>query len=127
MTEELLDPRLVRSKDLLAEKIAALCVGRELDKQTVHDVEELYRAHRSRARLDGIDFPEMVVVVMDVQRRLRLVRRDLDALGLDNLVVELAQSQGAAYDPTEIARALRRAFPHHRSPDPRDRARATRH
>lgn len=126
MTEEKIDPRLAASVRLLARRLAKFLVGRELTRQTVHDAEELYRYHRTLARQDGIDFPEMVLVVMDVQNRLRFVRRDLDAGGIDNLAVELAQSQGAAYDPQEVARAIRRAFPHHRAADPRDRAK-TRH
>ena len=32
-----------------------------------------------------------------------------------------AKAQGIHYDPGEIARGIRRAFPHHRAPDPRDR------
>lgn len=119
--DETIDPRLAESKDVLAEKLAAFCRGRPLDRQLLHDAEDLYARHRTTARLDGIDFPQMVLVVMDVQRRLRFVRRDLDARGIDNLIVELAQSQGADYDPAEVARAIRRAFPHHRAPDPRDR------
>ncbi len=118
-TDDPVDPCLAASKDELAEKLAAFCRGRDLDRQLVHDAEDLCARHRAAARLAGIDFPEMVLVVMDVQHRLRFVRRDLDAAAVDNLAVELAQSQGAAYDPGEVARALRRAFPHHRRPEVR--------
>lgn len=115
------EPRLAASVKELARKLAEFCVRRELDTQTVHDATDLCERHRTAARLRGIDFPEMVLVVLDRQKKLRFVRRDLDERGVDNLVVELAQMQGGNYDPAEIARAIRRAFPHHRAPDPRDR------
>lgn len=115
MSDDPVDPRLAESKDHLAKFLARFCRGRELDRQLVHDVQDIADGYRVAARLDGIDFPEMVVLVMDMQNRVRLVRRDLDRAAIDNLAVELAQSQGAAYDPAEVARAIRRAFPHHRS------------
>jgi len=115
------EPRLAGSVKELGRKLAEFCAGRDLDRQTVHDATDLVDRHRTVARLRGIDFPEMVLVVLDVQKKLRFVRRDLDAAGIDNLVVELARMQRDDYDPAEIARAIRRAFPHHRTPDPRDR------
>ena len=117
------DPRLASSKEALARKIAEHCRGRALDRQTVHDCEEIARDHRAWARLDGVDFPELVPLVMDVQRRIRMVRRDLDRDAVDNLAVELAMDQRARgyYDPAEVARAVRRAFPHHRAPDAGDK------
>ncbi len=115
------DPRLAASVKKLSINLAELCAGRDLDTQTIHDATDLCERHCTAARLCGIDFPEMVLVVLDVQKKLRFVRRDLDERGIDNLVVELAQAQGNNYDPAEIARAIRRAFPGHRAPDPRDR------
>jgi len=118
VTDDPADPRLTASKDILAKKLASFCRGRELTRQTMHDAEQIYRDHRASARLMGIDFPEMVLVAMDVQKRLMFVRRDLDRTGIDNLIVELAQSQGEeGYDPHEVARAVRRAFPHHLRPE----------
>lgn len=113
--DDKIDPRLAESKDQLAQFLARFCRGRPLDRQLVADAQAMADDWRADARLEGVDFPEMVVLVMDVQRRVRLVRRDLDRAGIDNLAVELAQSQGAAYDPAEVARAVRRAFPHHQS------------
>jgi hypothetical protein len=121
MTEETIDPILAKSIKRLARNAAQYCVGRKFDRQTIQDVEGIYRDHRAAARIAGIDFPEMVLVIMDVSRRLRFVRRNLDDKGIDNLCVELAKAQGIHYDPGEIARGIRRAFPHHRAPDPRDR------
>jgi hypothetical protein len=119
VSDDAVDPRLSESKDHLAQFLARFCRGRELNQQLIHDVQEIADGFRTAARFDGIDFPEMVVLVMDKQNRVRLVRRDLDANGISNLVVELAQSQGKEYDPAEVARAIRRAFPHHRAADPR--------
>src|SRR6202171_4595347 len=111
MSDETIDLRLAASVKALARKMAEFCAsGRDLDQQTIHDLEEIYRHYRVQAALDRMPFPEMVLVVMDRQRRVRFVRRDLDKSGIDNLAVELAQSQGEAYDPGEVARAIRRAF-----------------
>ena len=113
---ERVDPRLVESKRQLALKIARHCRGKRLDQHLVHEVTQIYEDHRVAARQDGVDFPELVPLVLDEQRKINLVRRDLDQASIDNLVLEIAQDQlsNDRYSPGEIARAVRRAFPHHK-------------
>jgi hypothetical protein len=121
MAEEEVDPRLGSAVRSLAQKMASFCTGRPLDQQLVSDVMGIYEDHRTRARLAGIDFPEMVLLILDEQKQLRFVRRNLTPQQIDVLIQDVYTVYKAPAD--EIARAIRRAFPHHRPPDDAPRAR----
>lgn len=115
MTENETDPRLARAVRVLSQKMASFCQGRPLDQQLISDVMGIYEDHRTRARLAGVDFPELVLVIMDVKKQLRFVRRNLTPRQIDVLIQDLHTVYQS--EPDEIARAIRRAFPHHRPPD----------
>lgn len=112
------DPRMTASLRELGIKLANHCHGRDLDRQTIRECEEIAADHRTRAKLeDGLDFPELVVVALDQIKKIHLARRDLGQMQIDNLAVDLVtmyRGEGIAAD--EVARAIRRAYPHHRPP-----------
>ena len=95
-----------------AAKIIALLPG------APHDVVE----ERSRGRIkkwscwrtgaDGIDFPHMAVMVLDVHKILRIVRADLDIASIQAWIVNLSQEIPTT-TPDELARAVSGAFPHY--------------
>jgi hypothetical protein len=111
---ERIDPRLRDSHARLSLKMAMHCEGKPLTRQLVHEVEGIYRDHRVEARMNGIDFPELVLLALDERKILRFYRRDLESGGVDAVAVELVAQDGAS--PAEAARAIRRTWPHHRRP-----------
>ena len=97
------DHRLARAVRSLAQKMASFCHGRPLDRQLVSDVMGLYEDHRTRARLEGVDFPEMVLLILDERKQLRFVRRNLTPRQIDVLIQDVYTEYRAK--PDEIARA----------------------
>jgi hypothetical protein len=94
-------------------KLDAHARGRDLMRQTVEELQKICDDHTKAAHRNGLrEFPELVVVVMDVQKQIEVVPRDWDIRSIQVFIVNLTKK----YKTTtrdEVARAIARAFPHY--------------
>ncbi len=86
-------------------------MGKPMNQSTVDVVCEMITVHRTFwKRSRGVDFPEVVPVVLPRARFIQLVRRDLDRDGVARIIVALGREvPGVTME--DIAAGIARAFP----------------
>jgi hypothetical protein len=85
-------------------------LGRPMNGRTLQVVDEILVDHRTRCRLRGLDFPEVVAVIMPTAGNIDVVRRDLDRSGIEILIVNLARKYPSV-SRDDLAFGINRAFP----------------
>ena len=84
--------------------------GNLITQNLVDDITDLLKAHRRECKMRGIDFPEMVCLVVPEVGAIEIIRRDSTREALQIHVVNLTVKY-PAIRPEHIAAALQRAFP----------------
>lgn len=88
---------------------------REMSRQLIEEVEQIVRGYTVLARQDGIPFPDLVVVSLEITGGIEVVRRDLDDSSITQLILNIsAKYAHHAVRSTDIAAGIMRAFPHYR-------------
>lgn len=108
------DARANKSAGELHEKLMTFCRGRLLSTGVYDNIVDIVKDHATRARLDGIKFPDMVVIAMPKCGGVEVVRADLDPKSIQTTIYNLALKYQT--DATDIAFGIRRAFPDYKTP-----------
>jgi hypothetical protein len=95
--------------DLFA-KVNIAFVGRRLDQAAVDGIKQLIQDEAARARAEGLQVPDLVVIPLPKQNSMEIVRQDLDLAGVANTIVRIGHKY-PGITPREIAWAIRQAFP----------------
>lgn len=89
--------------------------GRRFDTALVHDLEEAIRYERTQYAMRGVKVPDLTLLLLPSVPAVEIVRKDLDAAGIQRTLRRLVGKYGAMSNPGEFAACIKRAFPHHRA------------
>lgn len=81
-----------------------------MNGRTVEKIEEMVKDHRNKARLRGLKFPDLAVIVLPTLGNIEVVPRDLTQQDIETLIVNLAR-KWPAVSAAELGFAINRAFP----------------
>lgn len=106
------DQRLQMSAAALHQKVVDYCTGKDLTPHIIERVRELVRFHVWRARrVDGIDFPDMVIMPFPAIGYINLCRADTELPGLA-VILKNVTSNYPSVAAKDLAFAVSYAFPH---------------
>lgn len=71
---------------------------------------KLVRKHRAQCKAEGIDFPELTVVLLPVKGVVHLARKDLDPASVQQTIRNLVIEHAPIFKP-ELAEAITLAWP----------------
>lgn len=91
---------------------------RVLSKSVIQEFEQIVSDYTSLARKNGIkEFPELVVIVLPDSGGIECVRRDLTNANISVLIKNLTIKYMRTITVQELAKAIKRAFPHYHPDD----------
>lgn len=109
--------RLADNQDALLEKAQVELhqklkkfLHREWDESTFRQLDEMVHSFAVGKRLQGVDFPQLTAIVLPARRHIRLARRELDHVGIQNHIRSLI-NLWPDLRAEEIAPAIKRAWP----------------
>lgn len=105
MTE---DEGTIEQKRLTARIV--LFLGRDMTGRNIEKIEEVIKEHRRGCRMRGLNFPELVAIVMPTSGNLEIIPREQDRAGIETLIVNLAR-KWPSVTADELGFAINRAFP----------------
>lgn len=82
-----------------------------LDGEALQMLFDFVETHQENARRKGINFPKMVALVIPRLGHIKLVRADLTEINRRRAVISLLRECPSA-NREEVARAVKRAWPH---------------
>ena len=83
---------------------------RVIDRALLHEIKEAITDHRTHCRLQGINFPPLVPLLLPRLGRIAMMREDSDPADIRRVVVKLARDN-PTITAEDIATALKHAFP----------------
>lgn len=107
-----INQRIEESAAVLLQRIGQFVEGRELTNTTIWAVQGIIDSHIATSRMNGLPFPDVVMIILPTPRWIQIVQRDL---GPDD-IMQLCRnfiSQFPDLSANEIAFAIRKAFPHY--------------
>lgn len=102
--------RLNQSATDLLRKLKLFCTGRLLSNQSLDALDQIAKDHRAWARLHGIPFPRMSIVVIPRLGIIEIWRADLERADLEHHVVRMVRKFPRLLMP-ELADAIARSYP----------------
>lgn len=105
-------PKMVLATEQLFARIKHF-TGRRFANGELHDLQKIVKDHRVACKLNGVNYPELVPMILHKQGGIDLVRKDLEPAGVRAALYNLIQKYPNA-EPDELAHAVRTAFPHYR-------------
>lgn len=87
--------------------------GTAMTPRHVREIMQIVKDHRAYCRLDGLDFPKMVAVVIPEAGTVDLYRADLDDEGIRAVILRTAHGTPGV-TPQMVAEAIMRAWPRYR-------------
>lgn len=99
--------------------IVARTVGhRKIDRAGIDAILYVIKEHKTHCRQQGLDFPDMTIVVLPSVNKVRLHRRDLPRDNIERIVVNLKREFGDLLPMEELAWAVHAAWPDHKPAGP---------
>ena len=95
------------------QEILARFMGKDLTTTTVHSLTEAVKDYGIKMRQSGIDFPEVVLVILPAWGHIGIHRADSDESRIQTIIKNMIHKFPQA-TPREIAEAIRRAWPDYR-------------
>lgn len=105
-------PELTKAATGLLARLAELLHGRVLTEERMRAVRRTVKDHATHCRSRGVSFPPLAILAFPVSGHLQLVSAEWDAKSIETNMINLAMAWPDV-KPTEMARAVRRAFPHY--------------
>lgn len=106
---EMTDAERSREQQRLSLKVTRF-LGQPMNGRTLARIDEILDDHRQRCRMQGLDFPEVVAVVMPTVGNIDVVPRDLDLKGIETLILNLVRKYPSV-SRDDLAFGINRAFP----------------
>lgn len=104
------DHELESEQKLLTACIMVTALGQDMNDATVQRIEEIIVDHRTRLRTQGLDFPELVPIVLPRNGTVDVVVRDMDIRGIEVTIVNLTRKYPSV-SREDLAFGIGRAFP----------------
>lgn len=106
---EMTDDERTLEQNRLALKIERF-LGQPMNGRMLEKIDGILADHRQRCRMRGLDFPDVVAVVMPTAGNIDVVSRELDQKGIETLIVNLARKYPTV-SRDDLAFGINRAFP----------------
>ena len=106
------DPLMILSASALETRLRVF-TGKELSRETLHQINDLIMDHRTRCRQQGVDFPALAALVVPRLSIIDLVNAELEGDALRLRIVGFVRRHPNATS-AEVAHAVKWAFPDYR-------------
>lgn len=111
------DPKL-REAELELGKLLSQFMGAPITETMIAQVEDLIAEFKAHMLFQGVVMPRMRVVAMPLAGFLQIWPAEMEKKDFDIRIVGLVKSlraEGRNFDPEELAKAIRRAYPEYTS------------
>lgn len=107
------DPRVIIAGEELGKLLVAY-MGAPVTEHLVQSIEDVIEEFRSMKRMQGVRMPRLRVVALPQSGYIQVWPADMEQKDFDiriKLMIRALQENGKNYDPEELAKAIRRAYP----------------
>jgi|GEM_PF-4983687 len=113
---EYVDPRLAIVTRLMMDDLQRAILGADLNSHVLEKTREIVAYHSGKAKREGIDFPELAIMVFPKQGGIEIVNRDMDVQGIRITILNLTVKY-PKISVAEIVDAVKQIWPNVRTLD----------
>lgn len=117
MTDDENDPRFQHEAATMYQKVVEFCKGKPLTAHTVRAIEQIIYDSRLRAKIHGVQLPDLVVLPLRNragESAVEMTRRDLEDSGIETVMVNIYRKYQGQFEAIDLARAINYGYPHYK-------------